>query len=267
MSTPSLSWHLSPGPSDFDDAPDSSSLKPRGGLAGTRRAAPRGCRRAPSRLPSGTSVSWAQGEGVRTPSGSGLQGRDAGKGRGRKLTGSGDTAPQHSVARLSSTSDIAEPPASPPRGRALISAPRATPRGPRLPQHRPGPRRPEPRAPPSLACLGSPGWAGSQRLGAPGRWSTSGHGPPRAPRTRARSEPAARRHTRPRAGPAQTRSEPPGRRSPPGRGERAVRRRRQLEGSGARAGPPPPAPPAPPAAAARSARRPLCRSPRPSRRG
>jgi len=75
--------------------------------------------------------------------GSGFEGPERGRGEQTGvLTGSGGTAPQHSAARLSSTSDIAGPPPATARGpdrhrAALLS-------------RRPGPhlRAPPPPAPP-----------------------------------------------------------------------------------------------------------------------
>lgn len=114
-----------PGLSD-SHTPDSSGLTPGARLAWTSRAAPEGTDEprpdGPPRTPV-RSVSWRVGR----RQGTGSRDGNAGKGRGRGLTGSWGTAPQHSAARLSSTSDIAGPwPAS---RRALIPAPRATPPG------------------------------------------------------------------------------------------------------------------------------------------
>lgn len=125
-------------------------------------------------------------------------------------------APQHSSARLSSTSDIAGPPPPPlvvpaslrpssyPGGRGHTS-------GLRLPQHRPG--RGGPLAPflgrerSAPACRGREGCLGPS--GSP----AAAHAP--AQRTRASSEPGARVHARPaRPSPAG----PPGVRFPPGAG-------------------------------------------------
>lgn len=132
--------------------------------------------------------------------GPGLRDRNAGR---RELTGvltgSGGMAPQHSAARLSSTSNIAGPPPATARGpigfgpRALIQAPGATPLG---------------SASPSTARVGAalwrpptvgnvvPGLQGSRGLDAGVRASLAAtHAP--AQRTGACGEPGARVRARP----------------------------------------------------------------------
>lgn len=96
--------HVNPGLSD-SSAPESSNPSPSDSLAGTCRL-PRGCTSAPSRQPNAKASDHKVTGG--TASGSGIKGWGKAKEeRGRKLTGSGGMAPQHSAARLSSTSNIA----------------------------------------------------------------------------------------------------------------------------------------------------------------